>query len=64
MACVATGKWEMFALEMFVSKLFMPTLKPELYMKHGRITEIFTSDNNAKVLKEEELKPYHIPDLF
>lgn len=64
MACGATGKWEMFALEMFGSKLFTPNPKPKLDMKHGRRTEIFTSNNNAKVLREEELKPYHILDIF
>lgn len=64
MACVATGKWEMFTLEIFGSKLFMPNPKPKLYMKHGRRIEMFTSDNNAKVRTEEELKLYHIPHIF
>lgn len=42
----------------------MPNPKPKFYMKHGRRIEIFTSDNNAKVLTEEELKLYRIPHIF
>lgn len=49
--CVATGKWEMFTLEMFGSKLFMLNPKPKLYNE--------TREKNGNFYMRQQCKGTH-----